>query len=159
MKKYELNLHFSGKLEKEEAQKKLDSIKKKIDGKIIEEIELKKINLAYPIKKETLSFFASLIFETLPGKILELRDELKHQDGLLRFLVSVKMPLEEKKPHRSRRKVAKKPIKKKLKLEKKDKKEEKPEEIKEVKKTIKKEPKIKLEDIDKSLEKLLEKEI
>jgi len=158
MKIYELNLQFSGKLEEKEIQEIWQKIKKAITGKIIKEKESKKLMLAYPIKKEISVFLNSLIFETSPENVVKLRKTLKEETKILRYLVTIRQTadiIQKRIP----RKYLKKETEKEEKIKKisgistqvKKEKTKKPE--------LKKKPKIKLEDIDKSLEKLLEKEL
>jgi len=161
MKIYELNLQFSGKLEEKKLQEIWQKIKKGITGKIIKEGESKKFMLAYPIKKEISAFLNSLIFETSSENVVELKETLEQEEKILRYLVTIRKTAD----IIQKRRIPKKYLKK----ETGEKKEEKIKKIddtgsqikkeKTKKPELKKKPKIKLEDIDKSLEKLLEKEL
>jgi len=173
MKTYELNIHFSGKLEEKEAVEAFEKIKKNIGGKILKEEEMKKINLAYPIKKELHSFLASLTFEALPENVLKFRETLRHEETLLRYLLSIKNIVSDKSKERKIRRATRgrprkearpRPGKKVADKEEKETpkitKEPEKKEMEKIKKIpSRKESKIKLEDIDKSLEQLLEKEL
>ncbi len=170
MKIYELNLQFSGKLEEKEVQEIWQKIKKSITGKTLKEGEPKKLMLAYPIKKEISAFFNSLIFETSSENMVELREMLRQEEKILRYLVTIRKTADIIQKRRIPEKFLKKKIGKKDRLkvdqprtEKKEKKintiDSQAKKEKEKKLELKKKPKIKLEDIDKSLEKLLEKEL
>jgi ribosomal protein S6 len=163
MKIYELNLQFSGKLEEKEIQEIWQKIKKSITGKILKEGEPKKLMLAYPIKREISAFFNSLILETSPENVVELKEILRQEEKILRYLVTIRKTADIIQKRRIPEKFLKKEIGKKEKKEKKSKKINKIDnqikKEKEKRPELKKKPKIKLEDIDKSLEKLLEKEL
>ncbi len=158
MKIYELNLQFSGKLEEKKLQEIWQKIKKDIVGKIIKEGESRKIMLAYPIKKEISAFLNSLIFETSPENVVELREALEQEEKILRYLITTR-----KTADIIQKRVPRKYLKRETEKEEKIKKisgvsgQIKKEKIK--KPELKKKLKIKLEDIDKSLKKLLEKEL
>lgn len=70
--------------------KNLEEIKNllnKLEVEIFNEGEVKKINLAYPVKKQTQAYFGYLNFSTEPSKILEIDKQLKFFNFLLRFLI------------------------------------------------------------------------
>lgn len=96
MKDYELTLVIDPDLTSENQKKLISTIKKTIDdlnGRIKEENEWGKKELAYPIKKRTSGFYFSFLVnfpESIPG---ELFNKLK-QEAILRYLL-VKL----EKPH------------------------------------------------------------
>ncbi len=98
--------------------------------------EAKKISLAYPIKNQKDVFLVNLLFESVPEKIIEIKEKLEKMPEIIRFLLIRKL-----KP--SLRKVR---VKKEI-IEKEDKKPEK--------KKTKKPAKADLEKIEEDLEKIL----
>ena len=62
-------------------------ITQKLEGSILEAGKLKKVNLAYPIKKKEKGYFGYFVFETLPEKVVELKDHLKYEDSILRYIL------------------------------------------------------------------------
>jgi len=62
-------------------------ITQKIEGNILEAGKLKKVNLAYPIKKKEKGYFGYFVFETLPEKVVELKDHLKYESSILRYIL------------------------------------------------------------------------
>ena len=198
MKIYELNLHLPTSIDESDKNaiwNKTKDLLKKSNSEIAEEVAFKQLELAYPIKKESHTFFASLYFKALPEGVLELKEYLDHEQKVLRYMIVIhrevpKKYVPRKRPDRKQKST----LKKDEIAEQKDKsdsekkiasvkgsKEESKSEVKEIKaeqktdikkvetvkktdeikvrKKQKKEPKIKLEDIDKSLEKLLENEL
>jgi len=55
------------------------------------ESSLVKVNLSYPIKKQTQAFFGYFIFNLEPEKIAQLSSDLKNIPSLLRYLL-IKIP-------------------------------------------------------------------
>ncbi len=165
MQIYEISIHLSGKLDDEKAAKLSDKIKKFFgkEGKILKENPLKRISTAYPIKKEENVLNFSFFVETLAQNITQLEKLLKQEDRILRYLIlkhkALPLPISIK--AKAKKPALKKSFKKTASTTSatKTKPTAKKTESKETKKAAQKEPKIKLEDIDKSLEKLLEKEL
>jgi len=62
-------------------------ITQKLEGNILEAGKLKKVNLAYPIKKKEKGYFGYFVFETLPEKASELKDHLKYESSVLRYIL------------------------------------------------------------------------
>lgn len=56
---------------------------------ITNESPTKRIQLAYPIKKETSAYFGSILFLMLPENIVKLNDSLKINPKILRFFITV----------------------------------------------------------------------
>ncbi len=73
-----------------EKVEEIKSLLNKLKVEIFNEGEVKKLNLAYPIKKQNQAYFGYLNFLTEPDKILEIDKQLKYLDFVLRFLI-VKM--------------------------------------------------------------------
>lgn len=158
MRLYELTLHLSGKLDELEVGNLWNKIKKEIeknDIKIIREESLEKTALSYPIKKEVYTFFNSLFFEALPETVSKLKKFLDGEKNIIRYLI-----LKHKKEAlKTKKSVSQKRTRKETKKTPRKKAQKKSTKKPVIKEKVKKEPKIKLEDIDKSLEKLLEKEL
>ena len=84
---YILDPDLSGKnlLDTFELLKKI--IKEKLKGNILETQKPKRINLAYPIQKKEKGYFGYFVFETTPQEIIELKDHLKYQKPILRYIL------------------------------------------------------------------------
>lgn len=92
---YEISFVLSGRLTESEIQSQIEKIKnlfQSIGVTLIKESEFNKINLAYPIKKETEAFFGYFWFETEPEKIKELKEQLTFEKNVLRYLIVVPPP-------------------------------------------------------------------
>lgn len=118
MRYYDLSYLISPDLSEKEAQqfneKIIDFILK--EGGILDTTQsLKKINLAYPIKKKKEAYFATLTFFLSPQKAPLLSQELEKEEKILRFLIfKKKSPQKIKKAQVSK---PKPPLKEKVKLE------------------------------------------
>ncbi len=133
MKPYELNYLISLDLKEEEAQSlqaKIVSLIAEEQGLVLEERAPFLKKLAYPIKKQTQAFLAGLNFQIEPEKLNKFEKQLKAENKILRYLLTIKRAVRKSKPIRS------------LKT--------RPE------KTVKKEKKTELEEIDKKLDEMLE---
>ena len=75
----------------EDAAQELVSLLKRHHAEITQEGPLKRIRLAYKIKKETQAHFGFLQFRALPDVAKALEQELRTKQSVLRFLV-VKLP-------------------------------------------------------------------
>jgi ribosomal protein S6 len=156
---YELSFHLSGKLEKQEADKLWQKIQKDLATKkatVVKAEEPRSLELAYPIEKQLTSYFARIFFEASPQDLINIREDLKHLQKILRFtIIKNKLSSQEFKEKETYRKTMfqkkKKDIKKTSKVKK--------ESDNKITSPKKDKTKIKLDDIDKSLEKILEKEI
>ncbi len=84
---YILDPDLSGKdlLNTFELLKKI--IEEKLKGNILETQKPKKVNLAYSIQKKEKGYFGYFVFETIPQEIIELKDHLKYQKPILRYIL------------------------------------------------------------------------
>ena len=82
-KKYEIG--FLVRLEEDKGE--LAKILKDRGFSIIDDGEISRIKLAYPIKKENFSFFGYLYFSGDPESVKELNKELKTSQKILRHLI------------------------------------------------------------------------
>ena len=159
MKLYEINIHLSAHLEEKEIEKLWQELKKEISKnalKVLRELPLKKLKLAYPIKKQNYALNGSFLVETEMFDEEKLKKTLLQNENILRFLIlrQKTVPLKFLEKSTSSPKVSnapKKPVQAKKDIETKT--------VAKTKEKKVKKSKIKLEDIDKSLEKLLEKEL
>lgn len=93
MKSYELSYFSSPNLSEEDTnalqQKIISLIKEK--GGMVEETKtpIKKL-LAYQIKKQISGFFAVLIFSASPEKIGEIKEMIKSEPKILRFIIATR---------------------------------------------------------------------
>ena len=145
---YELSFWFSSRLNDEEIEKKFDNLLKQLEklGALIifsQSPQLKQ--LAYSVKKERNAYFGYIQFELSKDSLVHLEEDLKLNDDIIRFMIlSVKPKEKQKAPSITFRK----PVFK----EQKSKTEE------ETKKEPQKEKIISLEELDKKLNEILEKE-
>ncbi len=65
---------------------KIEEIIKECGGEIMEENWPQKIELAYPIKKNTFAYFAWLLFETKPECVKMFPEKVKYEANILRYL-------------------------------------------------------------------------
>jgi ribosomal protein S6 len=82
-KKYEITFHIKEESHKEDVMKVLE------DNKAFDiNLEyLKRIELAYPIKKEKFAFMGYATFSIDPRNLKKLRDSLNLMDKVLRFMI------------------------------------------------------------------------
>jgi len=145
---YELSFWFSSRLNEEEIEKKFDNLLKQLEklGALIifsQSPQLKQ--LAYSVKKERNAYFGYIQFEFSKDSLVHLKEDLKLNDDIIRFMIlNVKPKEKQKVPSITFRKPAFK--------EQKNKTEE------ETKKEPQKEKVISLEELDKKLNEILEKE-
>jgi len=145
---YELSFWFSSRLNEEEIEKKFDNLLKQLEklGALIifsQSPQLKQ--LAYSVKKERNAYFGYIQFEFSKDSLIHLEEDLKLNDDIIRFMIlNVKPKEKQKVPSITFRKPAFK--------EQKNKTEE------ETKKEPQKEKVISLEELDKKLNEILEKE-
>ena len=131
MKQYELTYLISTDINEEgvdQLQTKIISLIQKEEGILVEKKLVFKKKLAYPVKKYSQAFLATIYFQLLPEKITTLEKALKEEKEILRYLILIKLPTKKMKPAR----VFKKLLPEKTKKEKKvdlDKFEKKLEEI------------------------------
>ena len=145
---YELSFWFSSRLNEEEIEKKFDNLLKQLEklGALIifsQSPQLKQ--LAYSVKKERNAYFGYIQFELSKDSLVHLEEDLKLNDDIIRFMVlSVKPKEKQKAPSITFRKPAFK--------------EQKSKTQEEIKKQPQKEKIISLEELDKKLNEILEKE-
>ncbi len=97
---YELDILISPILELEDAELRAEKIKQQIEslnGQIKKIHNLGKIKLAYPIKKQLLAYFFCLEFEIDSEEIEKLQNNLKFENDILRFLLLSKSQKEKEK--------------------------------------------------------------
>ncbi|MBI5306252.1 30S ribosomal protein S6 [Candidatus Wolfebacteria bacterium] len=82
-KKYEIGFLASS----EEARNSIIEALKKYKAEIFNEGDFKKIKLAYPVKKQISAFFGYIQFSANPSIIAGLKDSLKLNSQVLRFIV------------------------------------------------------------------------
>lgn len=82
-KKYEISFLASS----EEARNSVVEVLKKFKAEIFDEGEFKRIRLAYPVKKQTSAFFGYIQFSAVPSIISGLKDSLKLNSQILRFMI------------------------------------------------------------------------
>lgn len=148
-RKYEITYLITPQLNEEGilgVVKKIKTYIENQDGKIQKEVGVKKQKLAYPIKKSRDAYISTLNFELSPEKLEELNKGLKLEEKLLRYLVIIQPPFKAPAVKRKPRKEVLPPLPPKPVEEKAEK---KPEEL-----PLKKE--IKIEELDKKLEEILE---
>ncbi|HOK00497.1 MAG TPA: 30S ribosomal protein S6 [Candidatus Pacearchaeota archaeon] len=146
---YELNFLISGDVEdfKTVNQKIINYIAEE-GGVLEQEIEPKRIKLAYPIKKKNEAYLSTLIFKLDSEKLQNLIKKTKEEKEILRHLV-LKTKVS-KKPEKIYKKEEKAQISEEVKIE------EGKEEIKPVFHIKpKKEEKVELKEIDKKIEEIL----
>ncbi len=146
---YELVYILTPKLSEEEVKSKakvISELLRKEETKVIKEDFWGKKELAYPIKHFDEGWYVLCEFSAEPGEVEKIDKALKLQEDIIRFLIVKK----EAKKAVKEEKISKKP-KEIKKIEKEVKKIEKP-------KLISREKKVKLEGLDKELEKILGEE-
>ena len=90
MKLYELTYLISPELSTEEASSLSENISSLIqekEGALEGVMPLLKKQLAYPIKKKTSAYLASLNFEIEPKKLTEIKKEIELKKKILRYLL------------------------------------------------------------------------
>ena len=117
MKHYELTYLISPELSKEEANSlstEISSLIQEKQGILEKTIPVSKKQLAYPIKKKTTAYLASIDFKINSEKLKEIESQIKANSKILRYLILIKTPFKIiKKPQAISKK---KTIKKKVEL-------------------------------------------
>ncbi|MCK9187087.1 MAG: 30S ribosomal protein S6 [Candidatus Colwellbacteria bacterium] len=88
MKQYEISFLTKTEADKEVILKALADI----GASNMEEGRFSEIKLAYPIKKNTVAYFGSVVFESDPENVTKIGEALKFSEGVLRFLVITPPP-------------------------------------------------------------------
>jgi small subunit ribosomal protein S6 len=154
---YELTLIIAGSIAEDKHQEILTEVKNYLaehQAQITQATELGRRKFAYAIKNLRHGFYFTFEFDLVPKTLKELDRGFKLNNNLLRFLIvkkRVKTPEEIAREQKFKEKRAKFELdKQKTKLT---------EEEKEKKEKISAKPKVSLEDLDKKLDELLEKDI
>lgn len=95
---YELAYHLMADIEESAALARMHELEKLITsqgGNIIASREPKKIHLSYPLSHKHYAFFGVMDFRGMPELIEELNQQMKLQEGILRYMI-VKKPEEGK---------------------------------------------------------------
>lgn len=79
----------------------IDSLMKRFGFEVASQSDIRRIMLAYPIKKEQSAFFGFMFFMAEPSKIAEFSHELQLEGDVLRFIV-VSEPIKPAKRERER---------------------------------------------------------
>ena len=93
MKNYELAYLISTEVSEEElkkVQEKINSLVQSLAGVLIETNSPIKKLLAYPIKKKSAAYLATLNFQLEPKKLANIEKELKSESKILRYLILTK---------------------------------------------------------------------
>ena len=85
--------------------KNLEELLKKFGGTIVQKTEWGKKLLGYPLKKFREGYFLLLEFQMESLNMTEFRKGLELQEGLLKFMVTVKNPKTEKRPVKTAEKI------------------------------------------------------
>lgn len=99
MRYYELAYLISSKVNQEELKKIQDKVIneiKELGGVLEEENPALKRSLAYEIKKEKVAFLVSLTFFLEPEKVSKLKEKIKQEKEILRYLIFQKKAPKEK---------------------------------------------------------------
>jgi len=98
MRNYELTLIISSEIPEQDLKNLIEKISGfiiKEGGKIEKTIEPLRKKLGYPIKKKVDGFITVLIFSLVPEKLEILEKELKKENQILRYLISIAKKKEE----------------------------------------------------------------
>lgn len=93
MRNYEAMFIFHPDLAEEKLEESINAVTKIIKDNTSGELQadnLGKKTLAYPIKKVNEGFYVNYIFSSLPSAISKIKEELKHSEEILRFIIFVK---------------------------------------------------------------------
>lgn len=93
MRDYEAMFIFNPELSEEKLDESIKAVEKIIrdnaKGRLDTE-NLGKKTLAYPIKKSNEGYYVNYDFEAPPAAIKKIKEELKHSDEILRYIVFTK---------------------------------------------------------------------
>ena len=93
MRDYEAMFIFHPELTEEKLDQSVKAVEKIIKSEVkgrLETENLGKKTLAYPIKKLNEGYYVNYDFEALPAAIDKIKEELKHSEDILRFMIFVK---------------------------------------------------------------------
>ncbi|MCX8015758.1 MAG: 30S ribosomal protein S6 [Patescibacteria group bacterium] len=94
-KVYEIGCLLSGRLTEAELSGQIEKIKnafQSVGAQLLKEAEFNKINLSYPIKKETEAYFGYFWFELEPDKLADFKEQLSYEKNILRYLIVTPPP-------------------------------------------------------------------
>src|SRR3989338_7690863 len=100
MKTYELTYIISSQISTDESEalrKDLESFVQSKEGVILKSEKTTPQTLAYPIKKHSSGYFATLTFQVLEDKVKEIKDKLEKDLKVLRHFILIKRPVKIKK--------------------------------------------------------------
>jgi len=84
-KQYTISYLARTEADKESVLKSL----KEVNALTLTEGRVSELKLAYPIKKQTSAFFGFIAFEVAPEAISKIDEQLKFEEGILRFLIVI----------------------------------------------------------------------
>lgn len=87
---YELGFHMMPDLDEAELKsgsEQIESILKNFGGNILSIKEARRTRLSYPIDHKTAAYFGTIDFESEPELIEKLKQELRLQEKILRFII------------------------------------------------------------------------
>lgn len=90
MNKYELTVVFGGKLTPAKQKSSMEKVKNQIEvfgGKVINTLDWGEKELAYPIKKFTQGYYATMSVEMDASNVKQLNDKLRVDETVLRYLL------------------------------------------------------------------------
>ncbi len=104
MKPYELTYIISSQIstdESENLKNDLEGFIQSKEGVILKSEKTAPQTLAYPIKKHSSGYFATLTFQVLEDKVKEIKDKLQKDAKVLRHFILIKKPVKVMKERRS----------------------------------------------------------
>lgn len=161
MRHYELSYLISPTLSREEAEELVENITTHIQDEGLLDFtpesqkKPERISLAYPIEEQNNGFLSTLHFFLKPEKVKKIKDYLKEEEEILRFLV-FKKEASKKKPGKKKKKEKKKTEKESSSKEKEKDSSTPTDQKKEDKKQNKKRKKVDLDEVEKKLDQILE---
>ena len=93
MRNYEAMFVFNPELSEEKLEESIKAVEKIIKDNAkgrLETENMGKRTLAYPIKKSNEGYYVNYDFDAPPAAINKIKEELKHSEEILRFIVFVK---------------------------------------------------------------------
>ncbi len=90
MRNYEAMFIFNPNLKEEQLEKETAGVEKIIKTSGAESVRYENIGkkvLAYSIAKQKEGFYVNYEFTIHPAKITEIKNQLKHRDNILRFMI------------------------------------------------------------------------
>jgi small subunit ribosomal protein S6 len=93
MRDYEAMFIFNPELSEEKLEESIKAVEKIIKDNAKGRLDMESLGkrtLAYPIKKSNEGYYVNYDFEAPPAAINKIKEELKHNEEVLRFIVFVK---------------------------------------------------------------------